>query len=50
METVTVNSGNTTSAQETYIENTMIDALFAQNPSSYPTDASGNGGGGKVGV
>lgn len=50
METVTANSGNTTSAQEAYIENNIINARFVQNPTSYPVDLSGNGGGGKVGI
>lgn len=50
METVTANSGNTTTAQRDYINNNMIDARFAQNPTSYPVDLAGVGGGGKVGV
>lgn len=50
IETATANSGNTTSAQETYIETYILDMRYNQNPSSYPTDASGNGGGGKLGV
>jgi hypothetical protein len=50
METVAANSGNTTAAQETYIENLILDARFNQNPSSYPADLSGVGGGGKLGV
>lgn len=50
METYVANSGNTTAAQETYIENLIVDARFNQNPSSYPVDLAGVGGGGKVGV
>ena len=49
MEVVTMNSGITTAAQQTYINNVMIDARFVQNPASYPVDLSGNGGGGKLG-
>lgn len=49
METVTANSGNTTAAQETYIEDKILDMRYNANPSSYPVDTSGNGGGGKVG-
>lgn len=49
VETVTANSGNTTSAQETYIENNILDMRYNANPSSYPVDTSGNGGGGKLG-
>ena len=50
METVTTVNAATTAGQETAIEARIVDGLFAQAPSSYPTDASGNGGGGKVGV
>jgi hypothetical protein len=50
METYVANSGNTTSAQETYIENLIVDARYNQNPSSYPVDLAGVGGGGKLGV
>lgn len=49
MEVVTTNSGVTTAAQQTYINDLMIDARFVQNPASYPVDLSGNGGGGKLG-
>ena len=49
IETVTDNTGNTTSAQETYIENRILNARYAANPSSYPVDLSANGGGGKLG-
>lgn len=50
METYVANSGVSTVAQETYIENLIVDARFNQNPSSYPADLSGAGGGGKLGV
>ena len=50
METATANSGVTTAAQETYIENLIVDARYNQNPSSYPVDLAGAGGGGKLGV
>ena len=50
METYVANSGNSTAAQEAYIENLIVDARFNQNPSSYPVDLAGVGGGGKVGV
>lgn len=46
IETFTDNSGNTTSAQKAYIDN-LLDRVYNSSPSSYPTDASGNGGGGK---
>ena len=49
MEVATANAGVTTVAQQNYINNLMIDARFAQNPTSYPVDLSGNGGGGKRG-
>lgn len=49
VETVTLITGNTTAAQETYSEARVLDAVFAAEPSSYPVDASGNGGGGKIG-
>jgi len=49
IETVTDNTGNTTSAQETYIEDKIINARYAANPSSYPVDLSANGGGSKLG-
>lgn len=48
IETVTDNSGNTTAAQETYIENNILNMRYAANPTSYPVDAGGNGGGGKL--
>lgn len=47
METVTDNSGNTTAAQQTYIQNKIIDMMFGLTPpipSGYATDLSGNGG------
>ena len=50
METYVVNAGNSTAAQETYIENLIVDARFNQNPPSYPVDVAGVGGGGKLGV
>ena len=50
METYVANSGVSTVAQETYIENLIVDARYNQNPSSYPADLSGAGGGGKLGV
>jgi hypothetical protein len=51
METVVANSGNTTTAQQTYINNNIIDLVFATSPSiPYPADLSGNGSGGKLGV
>lgn len=50
METATANSGNTTTAQRDYINNQIIDPLFNMSPSSYPVDAAGNGGGGRVGI
>lgn len=50
IETVTTVNAATTAAQQSYIEQRMVDALFNPNPSSYPLDASGNGGGGKVRV
>lgn len=49
IETVTDSTGNTTAGQETYIETNMINARYAANPSSYATDLSANGGGGKLG-
>lgn len=50
VSTVTSINRATTAADETKIELQVIDGLFAQQPSSYPVDASGNGGGGKRGV
>jgi len=51
METVTVISRNTTAADITYITNNILDAIYNMAPAiaSYPVDASGNGGGGRVG-
>jgi len=49
IETVTTVNAATTAAQQTTIQNRMIDQLFVPSPSSYPTDLGG-GGGGKVGV
>lgn len=52
VETVT-NSTTTTSAMETFLEAKLIDRLFIEEPTissvGYPTDSSGNGGGGKLG-
>lgn len=48
METYTLNTGNTTAAQRTYIEARIMDDVFNAAPST--PDISGNGGGGKVGV
>jgi hypothetical protein len=49
VETVTASSGDTTAAQQTYINDELIDRLFNAAPSTYPVDASGNGGGNKLG-
>ncbi len=49
VETVTLINAATTTAQRDYITNKILDARYNQNPSSYPVDASGNGGGGKAG-
>lgn len=46
IETVTVVNRNTASADKTMIDGVINDQT---KPSSYPTDASGNGGGGKLG-
>ncbi len=50
VDTVTLQSGNTTAADLTYMQN-LVDRLFIMNPTlaNYPVDASGNGGGGKAG-
>jgi hypothetical protein len=51
VETVTVSpTGNTTTAQRDYINDKILDMLYDQEPGTYPTDASGNGGGGKRGI
>ena len=50
IDTVTIQSGNTAAADVTYINALINDAVYNQAPSSYPTDAAGVGGGGKVGV
>lgn len=49
METVTTVNRVTAAADRTYFVNKMLDRHFIANPSSWPTDASGNGGGGKLG-
>lgn len=47
VETVaTQYNGNTTAAQETYIETQIIDPVIANQ--TYPVDLGGNGGGGKL--
>lgn len=44
LEVVTDNSGVTTTAQITYLNNKLLDLLFVPNPAfPYPLDASGNG-------
>lgn len=48
METFTSINRATTAADETFTETYVITGLAAAAPSTYPTDASGNGGGGKV--
>ena len=50
VDTVTLQSGNTTAADLTYMQN-LVDRHFILNPAiaSYPADASGNGGGNKAG-
>lgn len=47
---VTLQSGNTTAADLTYVQG-IVDRAFNMAPAiaSYPVDISGNGGGGKVG-
>ena len=50
IDTFTVQSGNTAASDVTYINALINDSVYNQAPSSYPADASGNGGGGKVGV
>lgn len=49
VETVTVVNANTTAAQQTYLNAKLLDMIYAQAPTSYPIDLSGNGGGNKVG-
>jgi hypothetical protein len=49
IETVTTVNAATTAAQQTVIQNRLIDQLFVASPSSYPVDLGG-GGGGKVTV
>ena len=48
IDTITTVNRVTAAGDVTTITNRIIDGLFVQAPSSYPTDASGNGGGGKV--
>lgn len=46
METVTDITGNTTSAQQAYIQSKILDMMFGQTPvipTGYPADLSGNG-------
>lgn len=49
METATATgaSGNTAAADVTEVTAAVFDDTFALVPTSYPSDASGNGGGGK---
>lgn len=49
VDTITDINRATTAADVTYIDG-LITRLASANPSTYATDASGNGGGGKVGV
>lgn len=52
IETVTQIDRATTAADETYINNLIFDNVPNEKPAiaaGYPTDASGNGGGGKLG-
>lgn len=50
IDTITSVARATVTADKTYME-TVLDKVFGMNPaiSTYPTDASGNGGGGKAG-
>lgn len=50
IETVTSVSRATVAADQTHFTNQVFNAIFNMAPaiSSYPTDASGNGGGGKA--
>lgn len=48
VDTITTVNAATTAAQVTYLNALVADGLFLQNPSSYPVDASGNGGGNKL--
>lgn len=48
IETVTASTGNTAAADVTEVQQRIFDEGFALAPSSYPADASGNGGGGKL--
>lgn len=48
IETYTLNTGNTTAAQQEYIEDHIMDDVFRAVPDA--TDLGGNGGGGKLGV
>lgn len=47
IETVTIVSRNTTAADLTTMQATL-NRIYNSSPSTYPVDASGNGGGGKV--
>lgn len=49
VETVTTVNRATTATDRTYLNTHIIDRHFIANPSSWPTDLSGNGGGGKLG-
>jgi hypothetical protein len=48
IDTITTVNRNTAASDVTTLNARVVDGLFVQAPSSYPTDASGNGGGGKV--
>ncbi len=51
IETFVVSVGSTTTAQRDYINNFIIDKLFNTSPAiPYPTDLSGNGSGGRLGI
>lgn len=50
VDVVNIQTGNSTAADVTYINALINDSVYNQAPSSYPADASGNGGGGKLGV
>lgn len=49
IESVTDVNRVTTAADLTYVQG-VVDRVYNANPTSYPTDLSGNGGGGKEGV
>lgn len=48
VDTITTVNRVTTAGDVTTLNARVIDGLFVAAPTSYPTDASGNGGGGKV--